>query len=565
MFCCRGSNASEPGASKPRKGSSYKPGVTQDPTSPTLLTDHRAGDSETQIKDPIKESPANANAEAAVPEAKAHGENQPETSEKQQETKEVEPSAGALPVTSEPEPEQSVNVNAVSTGTHSSGLLRKQRTVVVDNNELDVMVTEFSCHDSSVLTALGKHSKEAKWKVQVGQDTDPVDITLHVDMGVVSGPAVQVSSNGRTVFKTAGGYTRKAMYDDFEHRWPFRGKIRGMHEPNVFELRPHALAAADEWFPATITGQREDGRLEVEAVMPGIDGFQQVSYPAVDKADLREAGTRQPLQIPERCLTLQVPRDDPLQACLSLDGKDLVTHHFARPSPTCRFLKKRMELCVSKDRSVVTGNVGHAMLSHFVTGEVRAVRSDIQTLRHSWTVQVGPFAEHTVLVEKKHRFSKIVSLSIDGQPFVEASAEDIDHHGDGWKCNFRFVGEKIIDFEVHESNRDGVTLDSKDHVLQKKKYVHECCVTLGDDMDMRTATFTVDSQDFRELPPRTPLHEEENISMSPQALNLTYGILVPYKVNHAAPCGIFGLPMSQRLSTTTSLKTGRRVRSMCCC
>mmetsp|Transcript_57038 Transcript_57038/g.104329 ORF Transcript_57038/g.104329 Transcript_57038/m.104329 type:complete len:550 (-) Transcript_57038:336-1985(-) len=547
MFCCKGSKtASKPAASR----AAFTPVAAQPDVTGTLLSP-KGGNAAYKDALPMKEAFPDSIMDSATPLGTVDSTPKPDTSEEQHMSQQMEVSSHGY---SQP----------VGNDTASHAVLRKQRTVAVDKDELDVMVVEYSCHDSSVLNALGKHSKEAKWKVQVGYDVAPVNITLQVDKGVVSGPAVKLSSDGRVVFQTAGGYTRRAMYDDFEHRWPFRGKIRGMSEPNMFEIRPHAMAS-DQWFPATITGQREDGRLEVDAVMPGIDGFQQVSYPAVDKADLREAGTRQPLQIPERCLTLQVPRDDPLQACLSLDGKDLVTHHFARPSPTCRFLKKRMELCVSKDRSVVTGNVGHAMLSHFVTGEVRAVRSDIQTLRHSWTVQVGPFAEHTVLVEKKHRFSKIVSLSIDGQPFVEASAEDIDHHGEGWKCNFRFVGEKIIDFEVHESNRDGVTLDSKDHVLQKKKYVHECCVTLGDDMDMRTATFTVDSQDFRELPPRTPLYEEENISMSPQALNLTYGILVPYKVNHAAPCGIFGLPMSQRLSTTTSSKTGRRVRSMCCC
>jgi len=434
---------------------------------------------------------------------------------------------------------------------NSSGLLRKQRTVVVDNNDLDVMVVEYACHDSSVLTTLGKHSKEAKWKVQVGYDTTPVDIRLHVDQGVVSGPAVQVTSNGKLVFKTAGSYTRKAMYDDFEHRWPFRGTIKGMNEPSMFQLRPHAMAAED-WFSATITGQREDGLFEVVAMMPdNAGGFNQVSYPAVDKADLREASTCQPLQIPERCLTLQVPRDEPLQACLSLDGQDLVTHHFARPSPSCipddDSRQQKLELFVTKDRSIVTGNVGHAVLSHFVSGEVQAVSSDARTLRHAWTIQVGPFAEHTVVVEKHHWISNIISLTVDGQPFVEASAEDIDCHTGGWECKFRFIGEKIIDFEVHESNRDGAPLDSKDHVLQKKKYVHECCVTVGEDLNMRTATFTVDSQ--------------EKTSISPEALNLTYGILVPYKVNHEAPCGIFGFSASRGGAS----KTGRRVKTMCCC
>lgn len=479
-----------------------------------------------------------------------------------------------LPVTSEANHAQEGHPKTAKNCTHGPGLLMKQRTLVVDKSELDVMVVGYSCHDSSVLTALGKHSKEAKWKVQMGHDTDPLDITLHVDRGIVSGPAVHVTSKGKTIFETTGGYTRKAMYEDFENRWPFRGTIRGLNEPGMYELRPHAATAPDEWFPATITGQREDGHFQVVTMNPDFDGLNQASYPFVDKKDLRETGTHKPLQIPERCLTLQVPRDHPLHACLSLDGKDLVTHHFAWPSPTRSLASdnqsadKRLQLCVSKDRKTVTGNVGHAIVSHFVSGEVRQVSSDTQRLKHSWTIQVGPFTEHTIVVEKKCTLSKIISLTIDGQPFVEASAEDIDCHSGGWECKFRFVGQRTIDFEVHETNRSGVSLDSKDHVLQKRKYVHDCCIRVGDDMDLSKAGFTIDKHDFKELPICPQLHDENGISISPEALNFTYGILAPYKINHSAPCGMFALsnPQVQALSNTqgSAQNAVRRVRKICC-
>mmetsp|Transcript_155791 Transcript_155791/g.271056 ORF Transcript_155791/g.271056 Transcript_155791/m.271056 type:complete len:547 (+) Transcript_155791:67-1707(+) len=544
MFCCKGSKtASKPAASR----AAFTPVAAQPDVTGTLLSP-KGGNAAYKDALPMKEAFPDSIMDSATPLGTVDSTPKPDTSEEQHMSQQMEVSSHGY---SQP----------VGNDTASHAVLRKQRTVAVDKDELDVMVVEYSCHDSSVLNALGKHSKEAKWKVQVGYDVAPVNITLQVDKGVVSGPAVKLSSDGRVVFQTAGGYTRRAMYDDFEHRWPFRGKIRGMSEPNMFEIRPHAMAS-DQWFPATITGQREDGLFEVVAMMPdNFGGFKQESYPAVDKADLREASTGKLLKIPERFLSLRIPRDDPLQACLSLDGQDLVTHHFARPSPSLMLksdahsLKKQLELRVAKDRSKVTGNVGHAVLSHFVNGEVQAVSSDIQKLRHSWTIQVGPFAEHTVVVEKKHILSKILSLTVDGEPFVEASAEDIDCFSGGWECKFRFVGERIVDFEVHESNRDGVTLDSKDHVQQKKKYVHECCVTVGEDMDMRTATLTVDSEDFRDLPAHRQLHEEENISMSPEALRQTYGILVPYKVNQTASCGFFnGAP-----------KTMRRVKNVCCC
>lgn len=443
-----------------------------------------------------------------------------------------------------------------SNSTHST-MLRKQRTLVTDRSELDMMVVEYSCHDSSVLTSLGAHSKEARWKVQVAYDATPVDIKLHVDKGVVSGPAVDVTCNGEKIFHAASGYTRKAMYDDFEYQWPFRGTVRGVNEEDMFELRPHASAAADVWYPTKITSQHENGTFECVVMMPNSwSGSEPMVFPAVEKGDLREVGTHNPVKPPERFMKLQIPRDDPWHACLSLENKDLVTHHFAWPSPTPApdgRAHSNLQLHVSKDRKLVTGERGHAVLAHWATGEVQFVTSVNERLKHSWTIQVGPFAKHTVAVEKKWSLSKIVSLTIDGHPFVEATAEDIDYHGKGWQCKFRFVGERVIDFDVYESNRHGYALDSKANVSQKRKYVHDCCVTIPDDMDMREAVFTVDGNEAKNLALRPYSNEKDTISISPHAMQQTYGILVPYKVNYKAPT-----------SMEAAIKTVRKQKNVCC-
>jgi hypothetical protein len=179
------------------------------------------------------------------------------------------------------------------------------------------------------------------------------------------------------------------------------------------------------------------------------------------------------------------------------------------------------------------------VFSHFFSGEARAVSQDSQRLRHTWVVQLGPLAEHTIVLEKKYTLGKIVSLVIDGEPFVEAAAEDIDCSGHNWECKFRFVGERILDFHVNETNKDGNVLESKDTVSHRQKYSHECVIKLPNDKDLRSAELVVDETDFRALPVKPEAHAEENLSVHPDAFKLTYGTVVPYKVNHMAPCGIF--------------------------
>merc|ERR1711971_233911 len=152
--------------------------------------------------------------------------------------------------------------------------------------------------------------------------------------------------------------------------WPFRGTIRGIDKHNFFEfLAPHA--SDSRWFPATITSQRQDGYFEVTVQEPDRQGtWSLVKYPSVHKENLREADSKRPLSLPERFLLLEVPKQNPLGAVLSVDGTEHVTHHFGRPSPSpAGDLQKTINCKVNKERSVVTGDVGHSVIRHFVSGE----------------------------------------------------------------------------------------------------------------------------------------------------------------------------------------------------
>jgi hypothetical protein len=190
---------------------------------------------------------------------------------------------------------------------------------------------------------------------------------------------------------------------------------------------------------------------------------------------------------------------------------------------------------VTKDRSTVTANVGHSVLDHFVSGQVRSVKSELERLRHSWTFQLGPFAQHTVEVTKKHTLGKVVTLLVDGSVLVEASAVEMGCESNEWHCDFRFIGERVIDFEVFKTNKEGSPLDDTDHVQERRRYVHECSVDIPNDWDFRNARLCIDSLCFSELPVKSAQHEEQPLSMEPRALIHTYGITTPYKVDLTAP------------------------------
>jgi hypothetical protein len=196
-----------------------------------------------------------------------------------------------------------------------------------------------------------------------------------------------------------------------------------------------------------------------------------------------------------------VPKQDPLRAVLSLANGELVTHHFGRSSPALDVPEQKSEIAlkVSQDRKALTTIASHQVLAHFVSGEVQAKTCEVDRLRHSWTVQAGPFAEHKVEVMKRHTIGKIVTLLVDGKVLVEASAVDIGCAGEEWHCKFRLIGERVLDFEVYKTNTTGGVLDEIGHVKERRKYVHECYVTIPNDWDFSSARLFVDNVPFTEL------------------------------------------------------------------
>jgi hypothetical protein len=397
------------------------------------------------------------------------------------------------------------------------------------------MVTKFSCHDSTVGNAIGRNCKEMQWTVRYDRRAAPIDIKLHVQEHKLHSNEVRIESNGESIFHGAGEHAKTKMIEDFSYEWPFRASILGLGERNCFEFRP-PHSTTDSWFPATITFQRQDGLFEVTVQEPNQYGqLMEVKYPAVERTNLRDASTGKPLVIPEDAFILEVPKRDPLHATLRMADGDFVTHHFGRPSPPSSAMGKELCFKVSKDRHQVTADVGHDVLANFVSGEVQSVKSDVQRLRHKWTFQLGPFAEHTVEISKNFTLGKIITLLVDGEVLVESTPAEIGCEGSEWQCTFKFFGERVMDFEVFKTNKDGTPLDETGHVKHRQRYTNTCKVVLPNDWDFSSAKLFIDDAPFTALPIKQPDREEQALAMDPVALQRTYDILTPYMVDHSAP------------------------------
>merc|ERR1712232_1005809 len=81
----------------------------------------------------------------------------------------------------------------------------------------------------------------------------------------------------------------------------------------------------------------------------------------------------------------------------------------------------------------VTSDVGHETLSHFLSGAVRFVSCNASRLKHMWKIQLGPFATHTIHLEKRYHLGKYVELAVDGTTLVQARAADMCGK-DEWRC-----------------------------------------------------------------------------------------------------------------------------------
>mmetsp|Transcript_124918 Transcript_124918/g.388881 ORF Transcript_124918/g.388881 Transcript_124918/m.388881 type:complete len:491 (-) Transcript_124918:30-1502(-) len=449
---------------------------------------------------------------------------------------------------------------------NAAPMRRRARTIEAPRQELDMMVLQFSCHDESAFTAIGKNCKEMKWKIGA-MGTEPVDIILHVEKLPGRSPEVSITADSKKLFPL-GGKNKEKLKTDFQQKWPFRGVAKDVDKKNFFEIKPKGVT--DDWLPAIWIRHRDDGSGKFQARVwcpdPNSTKPKEVDLLAVDKEDIRERESKKPLVIPVRELILDVCKEDPLkESTLSLideKGSEEVTHFFARPTPapsgtTIETMPtpNQISMEVNKERTRIKIAAGHDQLVHYLSSEARGISTAPESAtKISWSFQIGPTAQHTVSLEKKFKGSKIVTLTVDGKVLIEAAASDFDlevPEGDtqsstsaGWGpwCGaFRLIGQRSVKAKVFEQNQEGTPLETTDlvEVLPEKevKYTKTVRVRVSDQKDLRSAVLDIDGVDFASLKPAAAV-AETSMEVEPEVLKMQYNLDVPTKVREVPPTAL---------------------------
>eukprot|EP00403_Amphidinium_massartii_P023990 CAMPEP_0178403592 /NCGR_PEP_ID=MMETSP0689_2-20121128/17448_1 /TAXON_ID=160604 /ORGANISM="Amphidinium massartii, Strain CS-259" /LENGTH=491 /DNA_ID=CAMNT_0020024551 /DNA_START=63 /DNA_END=1539 /DNA_ORIENTATION=+ len=425
-------------------------------------------------------------------------------------------------------------------------MAKKEKVKQLNVEEFDFQLASFTCKDSSALGALGKSCKETRWVVQVGQDPEAMlDLCVLVDKGLVSGPEVRVTASlgageQATVLHPPPGPNseqKAKLKQDFLHAWPFRGIPKHMNTAGFYEVKPQALGD-NQWFPAILKEYRSDEFFEAVVDIPGKG---QVHLPATRKEDIREVSTKDTVKIPQHAVHLRIAAADPLHKVdLLADGMERIK--FARPSPRPDPTKVQnvVRFSVDKTRTTVSANVGRSELDFFLNDEAKQSRIYNDKAMKTWTLYAGPYCEHEVTLQVE---GKVFIVKVDGHELVHSSAEDLGcTPASTFKCAFSLVGNKTVEFEVNETNRDGTVLDSRGVVSTVSQFRHECEIACSG-TNPSNASFVVNGVDFMDLP-TTRWDDDQQLSMSPDALKMTYGLQVPYKVNSTAPTGGVSLASS---------------------
>lgn len=438
------------------------------------------------------------------------------------------------------------------------------------------MVLRYSCHDGSVLPSLGKSSFLWNWLVQVGGGS-VLDLRLTAETNIIGAPVVSLSLDGKSVFPPPDTGKEKAkLREDLIWECPFRASVPGIGELHRFEMRPEH-GREDEWYPATITRQREGGYFEVKALLPGTSTQppKEVHFPALRAECIRDAETKAPVS-PDVCsLVLRCPCKEPKAASLILEsprGRRLMTHFFARHSPPFpkdpaglralhgRPTPPRIRLSQSKDRSTISCSVGHTLFEEFLACRATAGEQRLEEKRVWWNVNVGPFASHAVEVERRYLLSPHLTLLVDGELLCEASAEDLECSPESWDCSFRFVGEQFLDWDLFEQTPSGADLHTRGIVSKRTAYAHEVVISVptSPHIDVKASRLAVDGKAFCDLPRTRPIPKEPNLVLAPEALQGSYGLEVPVKHGKAPPSFIGTVMSSMGLECSAG-------NSLLCC
>jgi hypothetical protein len=428
----------------------------------------------------------------------------------------------------------------------------------------------------------GETSVDGNDKIETSKANEALDIEVVIDEGIVSGaalgPQLRVCTNGGQIFPARGAKAR--TYEDIRHEWNFRGIVSGIgligenkdrwipgtiptetpQDPTTHAIQDIVLGNSaikslyevefnGKRYPAVLKRQRPDGCFEAAVFQPDLRGVLEIrDYPSLHRSSIFEVGAMEHISVPEVLLTLDIPKANPHSMALSVSGKKFIDY-LGRVSPHKGTTQRRIYIDAPKrwmpiakqmtsaaigveKEDPVSISVGASVLNHFLSGQVRRGKSDSTRLSKWWEVQLGPFAEHRIEIEKKNRLSPMLTLSVDGEVLCECVGEDLGCGSEEWRCRFSFVGERHIDFNVYEETRDGRELETKSVITRPYCYKHnvEVVYMRRNIDDFHTVQLSVDGVPFNELEQIVLPRDEVDLKITRKVLLNQFGLEVPRKL-----------------------------------
>lgn len=407
------------------------------------------------------------------------------------------------------------------------------------------------------------------------------------------GTQVTINADGEQLFpkKTLA---RSKLHDDWTHEWKYRGNYPGVglvrpgeawisgtiptdvpsqvgDTANLLQTyligdgmlnTMHQVQLGDTKFPAVLTKQLANGCFDVVVFKPnthytqGVAKYMALEFPAMSRSNIFLTATSENVQLPDSSLCLQVSRVSPHNASLHISGESFL-NYLGRPSPNSSS-SKPPRIMIDCPKQVVQArakqvlqqgvlglsppvqekpvqiNAQTSVFTHFLSGEIRRGHTDGSRLQRSWTLQLGPFATHTVRLVKKSHASAIMTLYVDDEVLVECLSTDLGGSRDVWRCKFALVGERQMTFRVHEESKDGWPSDSRCEMTKSFQYRHEVEVAYSHRAidNLVDAALQVDSNAFNTFPCIVESREgDANLSITPSALKLQFGIEIPKKAS----------------------------------
>lgn len=404
-----------------------------------------------------------------------------------------------------------------------------------------------SCEDAGVLVLMFRcirswhvsHNQlDCEWKVRCGKAMQ-LHIKVHIENSIAHATRIRVTTDTEVLTPSS------RLIEDFVHTWHFHGPIKGIGVPGYVQVRVHD-GGVERWCPGMIKHHNQNDSFEVLVQKQNASPNAVTDeIRTVHPTDMREASTLRPFERSIHNLVLRIPQHSPLAgASLSIDNGRNAIHYFARPTPSAKHggHMPKVVVSVAQNRHDCSVNVGHMSLLNHMSNSVRRVSFNgkrggyfVGYGSKCWVIQIR-HAEHTIEVERRSRHTKAIRLVVDGEVLVEAGPEDISCQKRLWECPFRFIGERVLEFDMFDVATNGISKINRSRETQMHPVTHTCLVSVRDFNDMSKTVLTVDGTEFTHLPQQQLApSNEHNLSPTLAAIESQYGIAVPSKLKRLPP------------------------------